>query len=528
MQRIPGPYRVFVGLVQTGYLNDQAINRVVRDGMLFCGLTKQIDGLRPSSKVVLKADLVLADDKLARHTYTHPEVTRAVVHEILRLAPGAKPVITAETARGLPGYRAFHKAHGSAEPYRLRGYYELEHQFPGRVSVIPDDETAKARYRLAKGGVLSSTSVGLPVESTFRLRASNEVVASRHYSEAGFTVYLPKIKGNVLAQGFSGAIMLGSPQDNYGMANDHHVCDMLEVCNPQLVVSDGLIAAVGGNSLTQRGHELGVILVSNNALAHDWIAAQILNLDPMKIGHLHMAQERGWGPASAAQIELGGAGLQAVQQLSQKTKFWDMGSAAVQEFAHRFERDNPGLKFPLEIISGPPYEAAGSHGLLLEWLYQNYDFPQRRPLMARWPKLSVCVGGLTTFPLHYVVAVIGAKARQAMNKLTSSSTTLLSLKGLSIQLAQLKNGKRHLIVSAGANSRDIGRAMTLASFGRIRTQLFRVPLVLDKTFFIWRTRWRMSRQNQNPSGKLPLVMTSRLAPNAWWSLRVKHPEASAP
>lgn len=529
MQRLQGPFRVHVGLVPTGYLNPHAISQVIRDGIVFCGLAKTLERLKPTSKILAKVDLAVADEKIARHTYTHPEVTRSALGELLGLSPAAKAVVTAETDPELAGYRMLARAHGGAEAFRVRGYYEFEHLFPGRVSVLPDDESPKCRYRLAKGGVLSNLATGLPVESTARLRASNEVVAAKHFADSAFTVYLPKLKGNVLSQGFSGAIKLGSPNDGRAAMNDHHVCDMLEVCNPQLVISDGIIAAVGGNSVTQRGHELGVVLVSNNALAHDWIAAQILNFDPMKIGHLRIANERGWGPASSSQIELGGAGAEAVGQLAQKSKFWDMGVIAVQEFPHRFERDNPGLKFPFEILSGSPYEPAGAHGLFLDWLYQSYDFPHRRASMARWPKLTVCMGALGAFPSNYVVCAIGSKAQQSLSRIASHTRTILKLGPTAVHTMQLKNGRHHLVVTTSSDKVGVARAMMLASLGRARTHLTRIAFALDKTLFIWRTRWRMSRHRQGKS--LPFVMTSRMPQNNWWALNLRSAadaEVSAP
>lgn len=519
MQRLQGPFRVYVGLVPTGYLNSQAINQVVRDGIVFCGLAKTLERLKPSSKILVKTDLMMADEKIARHAYTHPEVARAALGQILSFSPSAKPVVTAETLAEFPGYRMFARAHGSAEAFRVRGFYELEHLFPGRVAIAPDDESAKCRYRLAKGGVLSNLAAVLPTESTSRLRASNEIIAAKHYADSAFVVYLPKLKGNVMSQGFSGAIKLGSPDDRRGATNDHHICDMLEVCNPNLVISDGIIAAIGGNSITQRGHELGVVLVANNALAHDWVAAQILNLDPMKISHLRIAIERGWGPANFSQIELGGAGAEAVSQLSQKSKFWDVGPIAVQEFPHRFERDNPGLKFPFEILSGAPYEPAGAHGLLLDWLYQNYDFPHRRAQMARWPKMTVCIGGLGAFPSHYVVCAIGAKAQQSISRIASHTRTVLKLGETAVHLMQFKNGRHHLVVTTSAEKHGIARAMLFASLGRVRAHLTRFALTVDKAILIWRTRWRMSRHRQGKD--LTLVMTSRMPQNSWWALKIK-------
>lgn len=515
MQRLQGPYRVYVGLVSTGYLNADLINQTIRDGMAFCGVTRTLERAAPGGKIVIKTDVLLADEKIARHTYTHPEVVRGAIAQLLSVSRQSNITVTAEAQEGVAGYRMLQKAHASAETFRLRGYYELEQMYPGRVSVLPDDEAQQCRYQLSMGNVLSNITAALALESTAKLRATNEVLAPQFYAESDFTVYLPKLKGNVLSQGFSGAVKLGSPRDTFGFTNDHHIGDMLEVCNPDLVISDAIIAAVGGNAMTQRGHELGVILISNNAVAHDWIAAQILNLDPLKIAHLKVAMERGWGPASSTQIELGGAGLDGVKQLAQKSKFWDVGTIAAQEFAHKYDRENPGLKFPIEILSGPQYETAGAHGLILDWMYLTYDFPQLRPLMARWPKITICAGTLTTFPTNHVVCAIGTRAVQSLAQTASHSSLILRWRGLELRYLQLKNGTKHLAVFAPATRKAVALAMLLASFGRAGSHFVRLGLVFDRFVSIWRTRWRAAKNSK----RTPVVMTCRMPKNSWWSLK---------
>ncbi|MBI3556329.1 MAG: DUF362 domain-containing protein [Deltaproteobacteria bacterium] len=534
MQRLPAPFKVYVGLVPMGYLNPEAIERVVRDGMFFCGTPKILER-QNGGAVLVSPDVTMADGKAARHAYTHPEVVRAVLHQTFEINPRVQATIMARAFHGLPASRMLRRANGTSEVFRQRGYYEFEQLFPGKVELAPADDCEFLRYQLSKGAVLSGREKTRLLESDMVCgksaraidRLNNEILAPREYQNSDFTIYCPKLKSSVLSQGFSGAIRLGDPTRRAIFA-DLHLCDMLEICNPQLVVSDGIIAAVGGNEMTQRGHELGVILVSNNALAHDLIAAQVFNLDPMKIDHLRIAAERGWGPSNPSQIERGGAGIEGIRQLSQKTRFWDLGFIPLGEFGAKFERENPGHAFPLEIISGAPYESSGAHGLVLDWLYLTYDFPRRRASIARWPRASVCVGDVTEYPTHYLVYAAGDRACAALQRMTSSSRKLFGFGSknsrvhFSVELVQLKDGRRHAVVKISGSPprlRGIFLAFFVGSLGRMGARSLTLTLLADRVFFTLR-RWL--RPPRNPL-KARIAMTSRLPQNSWWSLKRNRP-----
>ena len=535
---MPAPFKVYVGLVPMGYLNPESIDRVVRDGMNFCGTPKLLEALpRHANNVLVQPDVTMADSRVARHAYTHPEVVRAVLNQTLNINLNAQATIIGRAFHGFPASRMLKRAHGTADAFQQRGYYEFEHIFPGRVEVSAADDCEFNRYQLSMGEVLSEQDKRLLLQSELSYRPdarplgrlSNEILAPREYGDTNFTIYCPKLKSSVLSQGFSGAIRLGDPT-NRNTYSDLHICDMLEICNPQLVIGDGIIAAVGGNEMTQRGHELGVVLVANNALAHDIIAAQIFNLDPMKINHLKIAAERGWGPATPQQIELGGAGLEGIRQLSQKTRFWDLGFIPLPEFGAKFERENPGHTFPLEIVSGTPYESSGSHGLVLDWLYLTYDFPRRRPNITRWPRASVCVGEITTFPTNYLVYAVGDRACASLKRMTSSSRRLFSFGSkkrrahFAVELVQLKDGRRHLLIKVTGSPprlRGIFLAFFAGSLGTMGSRSLTFTLLADRLLFGLR-RW-LQGPAASDFAKTRILMTSRLPQNSWWSLKRMRP-----
>src|SRR5690242_15888752 len=110
MQRLPGSFRVYVGLVSTGYLNTEVIDQTIRDGLLYCGAVRRLEPLKPGARLLVKADVALADEKIARHTYTHPEIMRSALAQTFSIAPQLKVTVTSETTKGYPGFRALQKA----------------------------------------------------------------------------------------------------------------------------------------------------------------------------------------------------------------------------------------------------------------------------------------------------------------------------------------------------------------------------------------------------------------------------------
>lgn len=499
--RIPGPFRVYVGLVSTGYLAKEAIDRVVQNGIEYCGLQDKLKRLSSSSKLIVKPDLTMSESRIARHACAHVEVTRSTISHVLSHAPRGAVTVLGATLRDFPATRVFKRA----------GYYELENEFPGQVELLAEDEAPLARYQLSKGNMRS------PREQGPQYRVTNEICAPQDYYDSDFTVYIPKLKTSATSHGFSGAIRLGDATYR-GALSDAHLCDALEVCNPDLIVSDGIIASIGGNEITQRGHELGTVLVANNALAHDWVAALILNLDPMSIPHLKTAAERGWGPERFSQIEIGGAGLEAIGQLAQKTKFWDLGFLSLREFGQKFSRENPGLEFPIEIISNPATDSVGVDGLFLDWLYLTYDFPARRSKIAHWPKCSVLIGDIAHFPHRTAVYVLGDTAIRSLDKITSESRLFFKFDRYEIRVAKLKNGKKHVLIRVKGSPprlRNLIFAFALGSLGRMRTRIITPTLLFDRFVFKVRQWWK-SPLDENLS---PIVMTTRMRTNSWWSLR---------
>jgi hypothetical protein len=138
---------------------------------------------------------------------------------------------------------------------------------------------------------------------------------------------------------------------------------------PDLIITDAVEISIGGNHLTQHGHPLGLVVIATNPVAHDSICARIFHLDPQKIPHLRLAQERGYGPLDLSEIDIiGDISLPFIQE---KTKDWETGFIRVDDV-------DCGIK----VLTGEPYCTGGCHGVFLDWLHMIKD---RKPKL--WKKL---------------------------------------------------------------------------------------------------------------------------------------------
>ncbi len=482
-KKLERPFRVYVGLIQTSYFVPQAIEQTIRSGMIYCGLTTIFDKLTSSKaqpRFLAKVDMQLAHPKISPYGYTHPEITRAVVSQILSFLPAAHGTIhTNLNMLELKTKKIFSKANGKVDFFKSHGYFALEKKFP--VKIIPNEESDKIYYLLSSGEV---------------------VLASKSFSEcpeSTIHISIPKLRSSLFSNGLSGAVRLSWEGSNF--FDPQKASSALEVFNPQLIVGDGIITPVSGSEYTSRGSELGVILVSNNAVAHDWIFAQILNQDFSQIAHLKIVQERGWGPTHLQQIELGGAGADGIAELAEKTKSWQSVAPLGAHFQENLQlkEDFP----PFEWITKP----CDTEKLFLDWIYSSYDFTQRRAALLKWQKVSIYIGKAIKLPQHYLVYGIGDEASAAVRSLMSTSKKLFSIWGCELLYAQFKDEKYHVVVLISGSPpsyRVLHWIFFLTSLGKMSSPLLRFLSPWTKI---------KSRNVKNN-----YIITSELPHNWWWSL----------
>jgi uncharacterized protein (DUF362 family) len=308
-----------------------------------------------TGKIVIKPNLVMAHPKVATESYTRKEVMEGIIQAIQKKGENIEQIdIVEKSGLGIT----------TAGQFRNAGYRKLKRKYGVKLRAM--EERRRAMVVLEKGRVHTHISI------------------AREMAERDFLVFAPRLKTNVLADAYTGALKLnvGTIDGAERLLHHNHllpakIVDILEIANPDLVVTDGIRLSFGGNQMTQHAVDMGVIAVSTNAVAHDMVCAKLLGLDPFKIEHIKEAMDRGYGPASFDQIEiLGDFPIQKGQEIC---KALDFGFYNVEKFDCNFK-----------IISGTPYCTGGCQGIFLDWLHMVKDRKPKR--LKRFPKLTVLVG----------------------------------------------------------------------------------------------------------------------------------------
>jgi uncharacterized protein (DUF362 family) len=341
-------YRVFLGACPAYHAED--IKDVIREGLTQIKLQKSITG-----RITIKPNLVMAHPKVATDGYTRPEVIDGILAN-LNLAKKTNHCVKIVEKSGL--------GVTTQSMFRWAGYRALARQYP--VRLVAMEESRHTRVVLQKSKVHPYVTV------------------AKDLADRDFLIFAPKLKTNVLSHALSGAMKLniGSIDSKERLYRHHFdlpakIVDLLEVANPDLIVTDGIRLSHGGNQMTQHGTDLGVLIIADNVVAHDMVCARLLNLDPHKIEHIQEAINRGYGPSSFNEIEvLGDYPIQKAQAITSKLNF---GFMPVDQFPSNFK-----------IHSGTPYCTGGCHGIFLDWLHMIRDRSSGE--LKKFPKIPVLIG----------------------------------------------------------------------------------------------------------------------------------------
>jgi uncharacterized protein (DUF362 family) len=344
-------YSVFLG--ECSSYDASQISEIIRQALDVVPLAKPFSG-----RIVIKPNLVMAHPKIATESFTRKEVIEGILQVLAAKGEAVECVqLVEKSGLGVT----------TASMFRWAGYKGLSRKYGVKLRAM--EENPRVRVVLPNGKI------------------HRHVAIAREMGERDFLIFAPKLKTNVLTQGFSGALKLNVGTIDSKERLYHHdrdlpakIVDLLEVANPDLIVTDGIRFSFGGNQMTQHATDLGVVIVSNNAVAHDMVAARLLNLDPFKIDHIREAVDRGYGPRSFDEIEI--LGDYPIEKAQAITARCDFGFMPVEKFPCNFE-----------IHSGLPYCTGGCQGIFLDWLHMIRD---RRPgELKRFPKIPVLIGKVT-------------------------------------------------------------------------------------------------------------------------------------
>lgn len=326
-----------------------AIEKIIREGLEELDLSSRVKG-----RLTIKPNVVMAHHKVAPSAFTRPEFLEGLIRALKSNAGVEEITVAEKCGAAIPTSRMFRRA----------GYYKLKRKLGFRL--VPIEEGKRKTVALKKGVVHKTIKTG------------------RDIVENDLLVYAPKLKTNSLSQGLTAALKLniGILCDRERMWNhnynlDEKIVDLLEVGHPGFIATDAIEISMGGNHLTQHGRHLGLILMSDQPLAHDVICAHIFHLDPKSIRHLALASARGYGSLELGDIDV--TGDISLAEIRRTTEGWDTGYIRV---------DN--VDGNIKVISGEPYCGGGCHGVFLDWLYMIKD---RKPkLWKNLPRWTVVIG----------------------------------------------------------------------------------------------------------------------------------------
>jgi uncharacterized protein (DUF362 family) len=246
----------------------------------------------PKGKILIKPNVVCSTP-VVQSAHTHTSVVEATVNVLRRLNAGAQITI------GESG--------GMAIPTRLFFYHAGYSRMAKRLGVPLKDfnEERCVRVKLA------------------RARWHKTMLAAKSLYEANYRIWIPKLKFHNACQ-ITNAVKLNIGILTHKERMLYHddrvnekIVDLLEVGYPQLVVSDAV--EIGhGSEFAPYPYHLGALLIANDPLAADMVAARILGYEPEDVVHLVEARDRGYGTLDLRDIEI--TGDVSVEELADRAR----------------------------------------------------------------------------------------------------------------------------------------------------------------------------------------------------------------
>ena len=277
------------------------VQRIAEDGL-------DALGLRPHGRTLVKPNVV-ASGKRFPNAYTRPEFLEGVLRalrsrattQLEELAVGERCGIT------MPTRFAFDQA----------GYYEMADRVGGVRMVHFDEEP----------------QVEIPLYHPARLRDS--FFTPEAVARADFFVNCPKLKAHPWTTvTFSMKNYIGIQDDRHRLLDHDHkldekIADLQYIVQPQFICIDGIVAGEG-RMLTPVPFDLGLVAMGNNQLAFDSVLCAIIGVDPLSVGHLRLAYERGFGPVDLREIRI--EGDMRLDEAKERARGFRVGLIPVDEY----------------------------------------------------------------------------------------------------------------------------------------------------------------------------------------------------
>ena len=278
----------------------EKISGIVKEGM-------EELGVKPSGRVLIKPNVVLAHPEVFPHAFTRKEflegailATKSLAENTREIAVGERSAITIPTRANfkMAGYPEIIKKHG------IKTYYFDE------VRQVP---------------------VKIKGKDTLR----DHLFVPKPIAQADFLINLPKFKAHSwFWLTLSLKNFIGIQDDRHRLVDhniflEHKIADLQAVIQPNFIAIDAITA---GHKmvLTPTPFDMGAIVMGTNSCAVDTVGCHMVHVDPNNLVYLRLASERGFGPMNIEEIDVSGDfPLDAVRQ---KTRDFEICMGRIDDY----------------------------------------------------------------------------------------------------------------------------------------------------------------------------------------------------
>jgi uncharacterized protein (DUF362 family) len=252
-------------------------------------------GVKPSGKILLKPNVVLAEPEIFPHAFTRKEFLDGAIAATKARAEGAEEISVGERSGITVPTRYCFKNAGYPEVFKKHN-----------VKVYYFDEMKQVPVKLTREGKLRE-----------------EIFVPKPIKECDFLINLPKFKAHPWCRlTLSLKNFIGIQDDRHRLVDhnsflENKIADLQEVIQPKFIAIDGIIAGQK-MMLTPTPFPMGAIVMGTNSCAVDTVGCHMVNVDPKDLIHLRYASERGFGPMTLEEIEV--SGDFPLEEVQEKTK----------------------------------------------------------------------------------------------------------------------------------------------------------------------------------------------------------------
>jgi Domain of unknown function (DUF362) len=189
------------------------------------------------------------------------------------------------------------------------------------------------------------------IRYTHEGRLRDYVFTPEPVAKADFFVNTPKFKAHPWTTvTFSMKNYIGIQDDRHRLIDHDHrlnekIADLQYIIQPQFICIDGIVAGEG-RMLTPKPFKLNLIVMGNNQVAFDSVCCAIVGVDPMKVDHIRLAAQRGFGTTDLSKIAI--SGDVTLDEAKARAKGFEVGLIRVEKY---FEGTH------ITAYAGPPPES---------------------------------------------------------------------------------------------------------------------------------------------------------------------------